>query len=513
MLLFILNLLSCNDYAVIGKPLEQDILVFPSHIDFGHLTSGEETGLEEFAVINSGQVDLVITTPVLVTGDTRFSLGNLPPQEWTIGPQEHLTFEVSYIPETFEFNEAYIEVSSDDLEQPMVVVTLEGNGDAPVMTISPLEFDYGNIDIGCDNEERITITNDGNLPLIIDDVIQMVTQPGDIFMEFGSLPAPPWIIEPSLSLDFLVSYIPSDVGSDESLIEIIGNDPVAPGIETIQFGDGDVEQWVTETHTAEEIAVLDILWVVDDSGSMNRFQTSLSSNIGLFVQAFISTGADYRMAVVTTTYSMIGNIIDGTTPHPDSAIANEVVVGIGGAGMEKGLEKSREALSDPASAGAGGAFFRTDADLIVIYVSDEPDWGLPWTTHLSFFDSIKPAGHFTPYAVIGDPPGGCSVNGHIRADYGEGYWDIVDHYGGKWYSICATDWGVQLEMMANQMSGRTAYELGEENPIDSTISVTVNGQITNEWEYDTNTNSVRFLDGKAPDPGQTIEIEYAIWGC
>ena len=77
MLLFILNLLSCNDYTMAGKALEQDILVFPSHIDFGHLNSGEETGLEEFAVINSGQVDLIITTPVLVSGNDRFSLGVL----------------------------------------------------------------------------------------------------------------------------------------------------------------------------------------------------------------------------------------------------------------------------------------------------------------------------------------------------------------------------------------------------------------------------------------------------
>ena len=513
MLLFILNLLSCNDYTMAGKALEQDILVFPSHIDFGHLNSGEETGLEEFAVINSGQVDLIITTPVLVSGNDRFSLGALSDQEWVIGPQEHLVFEVSYIPETFEYNGAYIEVSSDDLEHPLVVVTLEGNGDAPVMTISPLEFDYGNIDIGCDNEERITITNDGNLPLVIDDVVQMVTQPVDIFMEFGSLPAPPWIIEPGLSLDFLVSYIPSDVGSDESLVQITGNDPASSEVITFQFGEGDVEQWIVETHLQEEYAILDILWVVDDSGSMNRFQTSLSSNIGLFIQAFISTGADYRMAVITTTHSMIGGIIDGSTANPEIAIANEVLVGVGGAGMEKGLEKSHEALSDPISAGPGGAFFREDADLIVIYVSDEPDWGPHWNTYTNFFDNIKPHGRFTPYAVIGDPPNGCSVNAHTNATYGEGYWDIVNHYGGDWYSICATDWGVQLEMMANQMAGRNAYGLGEENPISSTISVTVNGQITTEWEYDQNTNSIRFAPGKSPDPGQTIEIEYAIWGC
>lgn len=513
MLLFLLALLSCNDYTMVGKPSEQDILAFPGHINFGHLESGYETSVEEFAVINSGQRDLVITTPVLVSGNDRFSLGNVPDQQWTIEPQEHLVFEVSYAPETFEANGAYVEIASDDPDSPLVIVTLEGYGDAPVMTVGPSEFDYGDISIGCDNEERVTITNDGNLPLIIDSVTQMVTQPVDILMEFGSLPSPPWIIDPGLSLDFLISYIPTDVGYDESIVEIAGNDPLTPSAQVTQYGDGDVEQWFSETHLQEEIPILDILWVVDDSGSMNMFQTHLANNVGLFVQAFVATGADYRMAVITTTHSMIGSIIDGNTPNPEVAISNEVLVGVGGAGNEYGLQKSKDALSNPNSAGPGSAFFRENAQLIVIYVSDEPDWSGPWGNFISFFDGIKPAGQFTPYAVIGDPPSGCQIPPRTNASYGAGYWDIVDHYGGTWYSICASDWGVQLQMMANQMAGRSAYELRESDPIEDTIVVTVNGQVVTEWEYDSNTNSVRFHTDHIPEPGQTINIDYAVWGC
>ncbi len=514
MLLFALSLFACSDYTMVGKPSEQDILAFPEHINFGHIVSGYETGVEEFTIINSGQRDLIINTPVLVSGNDRFSLGSIPDQEWVIPPQENIVFEVSYVPETFEVNGAHIEVSSDDPDEPLVTVTLEGYGDAPVMTVGPSEFDYGDISIGCDNEERITITNDGNLPLTIHSVTQMVTQPADIIMEFGTLPPPPWIIDPGLSLDFLVSYVPTDVGSDESLIEIAGNDPYTPEVEVSQYGDGDVEQWFSEKHIQEEIPILDILWVVDDSGSMNRFQTNLSNNIGLFVQAFVATGADYRMAVVTTTYSMIGNIIDSFTQNAEAAIASEVMVGIGGSGIEYGLQNSQDALTDPNSAGPGGLFFRPNATLIVIYVSDEKDHSASWSSFISFFDSIKPAGMFTPYAVIGDYPGGCTIqNGHGGAQFGGGYWDIVDHYGGDWFSICASDWGIQLQNLAGQITGRAAYELGERDPIEDTITVTVNGQVVTTWEYDPNTNSVKFAPTDVPEPGQTIEINYAVWGC
>ena len=512
----LLSLLAgCADYTMAGiEKRVPEVLVHPEHINFGNLISGTESGADYFSIINTGGEDLIISPPVLVSGNERFFLSEEYPDEIVIPSGTLLDVFVGYTPETFEANGGYIEFETSDEDEPLVKVTLEEYGDAPVMSITPEDFDYGNISIGCDNEERVTITNDGNMPLTVDSVIQMVTQPVDILMEFGSLPEPPWIIDPGLSLDFLVSYIPTDVGSDSSQITIEGNDPYTPIVEVLQQGDGDVEQWYNETHVQEEIPILDILWVVDDSGSMNRFQSSLSSNIGLFVNAFIATGADYRMSVITTSHSQIGNIIDINTPYPEIAIANEVLVGIGGYGIEKGILKSVEALSNSQSAGPGGNFFREDATLVVIYVSDEPDFSDPWGDYVQFFDIIKPIGQFIPYAVIGDPPSGCTnSSGYGGAQYGSGYWNLVDYYGGDWYSICANDWGVQLQMMANSMAGKRSYELREADPIESTIEVTVNGQISTHWEYDPNENRVVFETGHVPEAGQTIDIEYAVWGC
>ena len=95
---------------------------------------------------------------------------------------------------------------------------------------------------------------------------------------------------------------------------------------------------------------------------------------------------------------------------------------------------------------------------------------------------------------------------------GTGYWDLIDYYGGSWYSICATDWGVQLQDLAGEVTGRRAFQLDEPDPILDTIEVTVNGQITTLWEYDESTNSVIFADGHVPEEGQTIAIDYAVWG-
>ena len=197
----------------------------------------------------------------------------------------------------------------------------------------------------------------------------MVTQPVDILMEMGSLPPPPWTILPGQELDFLVSYIPSDIGGDASDIEIASNDPINPLVITEQVGDGDVEQWYSQTWQQEEIPVLDVLWVIDNSGSMNQFQTSLSTNISSFMTAFAQTGADYNMAVITTDRWMISSILTPSTPNVEQELGNLVIQGTYGSGMEKGIEMSYRALSSSTSAGAGSAFYREDATLIVIYLS------------------------------------------------------------------------------------------------------------------------------------------------
>jgi len=143
MLYILIALLACSDIALYGKPDAQNIIAFPEHINFGHLISGEETALEEFTIINSGQNDLIIQAPILVSGNDRFSLGDMESQSWVIPAGDHVVFDVSYIPQTFESNGGYIEVTSDDPDEPTVRINLEGYGDAPSIEVTPSVFDYG----------------------------------------------------------------------------------------------------------------------------------------------------------------------------------------------------------------------------------------------------------------------------------------------------------------------------------------------------------------------------------
>ena len=64
---FLFSLLfACQDYTVAGIEKRQaDILVYPDHIDFGHLLSGIESTSQAFIVANTGDEDLNIFAPSL----------------------------------------------------------------------------------------------------------------------------------------------------------------------------------------------------------------------------------------------------------------------------------------------------------------------------------------------------------------------------------------------------------------------------------------------------------------
>jgi len=521
-------LLGCNDIQLTKiQDLQPEIVVMPEIIDFGNIRSGEETGFQELTIVNAGDEVLLLDPLLLIAGTDRFSIDYDITEEWELQPGEGIQIPIYYEPQTYESNGGLIEVSSNDDETPKIEVLVIGRGDAPVMSITPSEFDYGTISMGCDNEERITIRNAGNLPLTVDSVVQMVTQPVDILMEFGSLPLPPWVLDPNQEVDFLVSYIPLDTGSDESLIIVKGDDPHTPEVELTQNGEGVFEQYFTQVHVQEEIPILDIVFVIDNSGSMFLFQQELSSQMGAFMNVFVATGADFHLGFITTDRGYLqcsGTTcwISGNHATPvDWAQSIVTQISTGGSAFEKGIEKAYEFFSntDFLIGGAPGTnFWRDDATLVVIYVSDEPDYSIgTWTDYTNFFDTLKPnTDSMRHFAVIGDYPSGCtysSIYGLRTVQYGGGYWDMTQRYNGDWYSICATDWGHQMQDLASTVTVRSIFELDEDDPIEESILVSVNGQLVSEWSYDSNSNSVIFNEDSVPEANQTITIEYGIWGC
>ena len=172
-----LFLFACSDYSFKNElKIGPELVVYPDIIEFGHLKSGTESGQVEFAVINAGDEDLIISHPEIVSNSSKFSLDPPSQENYTISPGDTQEFSVYYVPETFESGEAIVTLVSNDEDENQYEIPVSGFGDAPVLSVTPEVFDYGQISIGCDNEERITIRNEGNLELVVENINDSVKQ-------------------------------------------------------------------------------------------------------------------------------------------------------------------------------------------------------------------------------------------------------------------------------------------------------------------------------------------------
>lgn len=519
----------CSDYSLqkYEPPLEPgeiapEIEVNPLSHNFGALSAGSETQSTAVNIENIGNGDLNIDSIYLHNGSSNFSLTLIP--SGPVEPMDSVELIVEYSPGTYEFNTDTISILSNDKDEPDVQIVLDGSGDAPVITVSPDYYDFGTIYLGCNDELEIDVGNIGNSNLIISDLEYFATIPNDfLLMDYessvGSLPI---TIAPGDSIHLTVDYTPLDILDDSAYVEISSNDPSDPVVISDHDGLGDYEGWVVDSFTQDGEVSVDILFVIDNSGSMYSNQLNLVNNFDSFINAFGSAGVDYQLALITTDdASFVGDIITSSTADPVTEFNDQVdAIGTTGYAIEKGLWFAYESTSSGGDAAPGSStgFFRSSARLVVVYVSDEPDaststsygGGSPTMTpsdYSSHLLSLKSSSDLVvAHAVAGDHPSGCSTNG--GAQFGDGYYDVVSDLGGTFMSICAADWSVTMDTLARDSMAVMSFSLSD-NPIEDTITVSVDSVLSSDWAYDSSANSVTFT--VSPGDGSSIEISYAVW--
>jgi hypothetical protein len=142
---------------------------------------------------------------------------------------------------------------------------------------------------------------------------------------------------------------------------------------------------------------MDILFVIDNSGSMAEEQANLSTNFPKFIDVLNTAREgllDYRVGVTTTAFPLEilgiplgdgeqGTLLktrDMTRPWLERSDANLSTtfttlaqVGIGGSGQEQPLKAALSALTDRVADGANAGFIRDDALLAIVVLTDEDD--------------------------------------------------------------------------------------------------------------------------------------------
>lgn len=280
---------------------------------------------------------------------------------------------------------------------------------------------------------------------------------------------------------------------------------------------------------------VDILFVMDDSSSMTRYQDALSEQMATMVGTLSAMGMDYHIAVTSTSVGtgftggkLIGSpkYLTNATPNAGAALTARVRVG-SGADLEQGLLSVKNALSNLTGESAG--FLREDAMLAVIVMSTEDDYSAGSVqSYADLFNTIKkPFANGAKSWVMNflgiidlNPNCTTSIGPITYIETGLRYMDLATRSDGVKESICTGNWAnmvTNVKVRINQLM--TDFYLNRK-PKLNTIVVTNNGKsvpndAVNGWTYEEKTDDsgvlrmyIRFHGTAIPSLYDSIDIKF-----
>lgn len=266
---------------------------------------------------------------------------------------------------------------------------------------------------------------------------------------------------------------------------------------------------------------VDVLWVMDDSGTMSEEQTNLVANLAAFVSVLDGFGADWQVGVTTTDAdedegALVAPLVTPYASDVDGAFADAVSVGTGGSRTEQGLLAARLATSEPAMSSTNAGLLRTGADLAVIVLSDEDDQSPGDADDYATYLGALPDGRRARLsAVVGELPSGCA-SPYAAADPAGRYLAVVASTGGVADSICRRDFAETMKQLALNALGLTDTFPLSAVPEPDSLEVRREGVLLHPreedgWRYDPGQNAI-VVDGYAiPGPGEGLEVRYLAW--
>lgn len=501
----LLMLLCCNDISITDKGIGDRLQVYPSELDFDQIRVNHEVGELSLAVFNTG--DTIMQLEDFAIAGPDFACENCEEaKSEAIAPNEYYELLLNYSPIMMGESLGELSISVEGTE---VLVPMQGYGLDSLLLVDPPELDFGLMTEGCNGEEIVRLENGGNIPVWLED-IRMVGGEYHLNIGMGMLPVE---LSGGDRRDILVTCEADVLGIKLDRIEIDWVDDINSNQTDVDVESEIVEEVLyNDSFVQTPLPILDVLLVIDDSGSMSVFQTLLYVNLQSFMQEFILTQADYNIAVVTTSNPVITNYVSWADPDPLWSIGQLSQVGVAHVIEERGIQMSYECIYDLFGGNCrSSGFWRTNSQKVVIYLSDERDQSeFDWDYYWQSFQSES---GFKAYGIIGDYPVGCddrSQTPYLQAEEGLGYYELIGASGGFMQSICSRDWGVSLSNISAELINQREFVLSQTGIDEQSIAVYVNGQQQSEWIFDNSLNAVIFGPQSIPEESDSIYIEYSL---
>lgn len=263
--------------------------------------------------------------------------------------------------------------------------------------------------------------------------------------------------------------------------------------------------WIDSFTQHMSINGIDIIWVVDRSGSMNQFNAELIDGVGAMLLALptadwrlVMIGADPRQAIINSEFPLV--------PGDTVADAETMLNTLSYAPYEEGFNSVYDYIvNNPYSS----TWMRPDAGLLVVFVSDEEEQSeieYPNASDfISWYRTQRMGSVFMASIVQQEreislcdfPPSPINI--------GERYMEATNLLGGTIVDICDADWSPGVTDATHSIEPYESITLTHPAETDS-IRVFINGVLDHNWYYIESDNTVYFT--VIPSSGQLVEVGY-----
>lgn len=452
-----------------------ELVVSPVVLDFGAVEA-LQTASATVTLANAGDAGLTIDA-FTIEGGATFGWSDEHTAR-VLAPGTETELSLFFEPQLAGGQIATLAIHSDEPGDGFDEVELWGDCLAPMIELDPVEWDFADHEVGCEQEREITIRNAGTAPLVLTELVFTPTS-DELQMSFY-FPSGT-VLGPDQEQLATVHYEPHDDLPDTGYLHVYSNDPWTPDAVATQAGAAHYAGDVVDEYVGESTAYLDVLWVVDDTGSMAPYVADVEATIaGPWTDLLVALGADYHQEVILT-------------------------------GTEQLLDYGLAMLTPPMTSPGGpmDGFLREDAGLFVMVVSDEDDQSSQTVAHyVAQLQALEPDPDMLVISAIAGGAAGCD-SGNVTAMPAPRLVDAANTTGGMDASLCG-DWATQLSGLfwMPWTTGEDTYELSED-PVEGTIEVAIDGvPMYVGWHYDDSLNAIVFEQAYVPLEGDAITIRY-----
>ncbi|MCA9554919.1 MAG: choice-of-anchor D domain-containing protein [Myxococcales bacterium] len=487
-----------------------ELTVSPERISFGLIPPNFER-TQQVTVTNAGREPCNVVSGAFRAPIAAAITERTAPWPATLAPGQSVALAFRFAPVDAVESKANYVLRTDDPVFPERTISIFGTaaGNLDVFTI-PNVVDFGSVGLGCTPSVRsVQVVNAGTFDVTIDR-FALTSSTTELR---ASMPlSPPVSLPAGATRVFQVMYEARDYAPDRGFVEI-GMSDYGLLLNVPLLGAAAEFPRVTDRFEQARNNMVDVLFVIDDSCSMADDQAALASNFSSFIRQADVRQVDFQIGITTTTVfplpgALVGPVMSRSTSALESVFQRQAAVGIGGSGIEQGLEAMASAFQLAESGqGFNQGLLRAGAGRVVVIVSDEDDQSpAPVAAYLAELRRRAPDGFTT--AMVSGQASGCinQSNGGVATPAWR-YEEFAGLTGGLSESICSS-WAQTLANIGQAAFGlKVSFSTTQRADPTETIEVWVNGQpVSSGWHFDPGSSAVVF--DQPPAEGAVIEVEY-----